>query len=67
MAHGIISTLAVAIFGLVVARLGDLSKLSLARKKNCEESNERGGVWSYNAQAAQQQGAWLRVQRPGTC
>ena len=67
MVHGIISTLAVAVFGLVAPRLGDLLQFPLTRKNNCEESNMRGGVWSYNAEAAQQEGAWLRVQRHGTC
>jgi hypothetical protein len=67
MAHGVISTIAVTVFGLVAARVGDLSQLSLGRNKNCAESNERGCVWSYNAEAAQQQGAQLTVQRPGTC
>jgi len=67
MTHGILSTLSIAALGLFAARAADLFRIPSLRRKECDESAGRGGVWSYNADAPQQESAWLRVQRHGTC
>jgi len=67
MTHGILSTLAIATLGLVAARASDLFRLPLFRRTPCDDTHSKGAAWSYDADAAQQTGGWLKVQRNGTC
>ena len=67
MTHGILFTLSIAALGLFAARTGDLFRIPLFRRKPCDDTDSKGAAWSYKADAAQQEGAWLRVQRHGTC
>lgn len=67
MTHGILSTLSIAVFGLVAARAGDIFRTSLFRRKPCDESHSKGAAWSYQADATQSQNTWLPVRPHGTC
>lgn len=67
MTHGILSTLSIAAFGLIAARAGDLFRIPIFRRKPCDDTDSKGAAWSYKAGAVQPEGAWLRVQRHGTC
>ena len=67
MAHGIISTLSVAALGLLAARASDLFRIPLSRRNSCDEKSNGGGAWTFDGEAAQQKGAWLKVGREGTC
>jgi hypothetical protein len=67
MTHSIISTLSVAALAFFAARAGDSFRIPLFRRKPCDNTDSKGAAWRYKAGAAQQEGAWLRVQRHGTC
>ncbi len=67
MTHGILFTLSIAAFGLFAARTGDLFRVPLFRRKRCDDSDSKGAAWSYKADAVPPEGAWLKVQRRGTC
>ncbi len=68
MTHGIISTLSVAALAIFAARAGDSFRIPrFSRRNPCDDSHSKGAAWKYNADAAQQEGAWLRVQRHRTC
>jgi hypothetical protein len=67
MTHSIISTLSVAAVALFAARAGDAFRTALFTRKPCDDTHSKGAAWSYKADAAQQEGAWLRVHRHGTC
>lgn len=63
MIQGFLPTVAIATIGLVSARIGDLLRTPLIRRKPCDSSY----AWSYKAQGQQQQGAWLPVEVPHPC
>jgi hypothetical protein len=67
MTHSIISTLSVAALALFAARAGDSFRIPLFRGKPCDNTPSKGAAWKYEADAAQQERAWLRVHRQGTC
>jgi hypothetical protein len=67
MTHGIVSTLSIAAVALFAARAGDLFRFPLFNRKPCDDSESKAPAWRYKADAAQQEGAWLRVHRHGTC
>ena len=67
MTHGIISTLAIAAFGLFAARGADFFRNLRIRREPCSEPHTGGGAWSYSPEAAPQKGGWLRVGPQGTC
>jgi hypothetical protein len=67
MTHSIVSTLSIAALGLIVARAGDLFRSPQSSGKPCDDTHSQGVAWRYKADAVQQAGAWLRVQRHGTC
>lgn len=67
MTHGIVSTLSIAALSLSVARASDLFRIPLFNRKPCDDAGSKGAAWSYKADAVQQTGAWLKVQRHGTC
>lgn len=67
MTHGIVSTLSIAALALFAARTGDLFRIPLFSRKPCDDAHSKGAAWSYKADAAQQESAWLRVQRHGIC
>ena len=67
MTHSFISTLSIAAMALFAARAGDFFRGPLFSRKPCDDTRSKGAAWRYNADAAQQEGAWLRVQRHGTC
>lgn len=63
----ILPTLAVAALGLVGAKLGDRFRIPFTARNLCDDPRSSGVVWSYKADAAQQQSAWRQVARHGTC
>jgi hypothetical protein len=65
MTHTIFSTLSLATVGLFAARASELFRDTLIRLRPCDSEQSRGRVWSYNAEAARQQSAWLPVRRQG--
>jgi len=67
MAHGILSTLSIAAFGLFAARAGSLLSLPILRRGACDDAGSTSSVWSFNADASQSEKTWLNVQRHGTC
>jgi hypothetical protein len=67
MTHGILFTFSIAAFGLFAARTGDSFRIPLFSRKPCDETHSKGAAWRYKADAAQQEGAWMKVQRHGTC
>jgi len=67
MIHGIVSTVSIAAISLFAARAGDLFRIPLFSRKPCDDTHSKGAAWRYKADAAQQEGAWLRVHRHGTC
>lgn len=67
MTHGILFTLSIAAFGLFAARAGDLFRVPLFGRKPCDDTDSKGAAWSYKPDAAPPEGAWLKVQRRGTC
>lgn len=67
MTHGIVSTLSIAALALFAARAGDVFRIPLFRRKPCDGPPSKGAAWKYKSDAAQQERAWLRVQRHGTC
>jgi hypothetical protein len=67
MTQGIISTLSVAALALFAARAADLFRVSRFSRKPCDDTHSTGAAWRYKADAAQQESAWLRVHRHGTC
>jgi hypothetical protein len=67
MTHGIVSTLSIAALGLFAARTGDFFRIPWFSRKPCEDTQSKGSAWRYKADAAQQERAWLRVHRHGTC
>jgi hypothetical protein len=63
MIQGFLPTIAVAMIGLVSARVGDRLRNPLIRRKPCDDTN----AWSYKAQGEQQQSTWRPVQVPHPC
>jgi hypothetical protein len=68
MTQGIGSTLSIAALALFAARASDLfRRIPLFSRKPCDDIPSKGAAWKYKADAAQQERAWLRVHRHGTC
>lgn len=67
MTHGIISTLSVAVLGLLAARAGDLLRLPFLRRAACNDTQSISSVWRFDGDAAQSDKTWLNVQRDRTC
>jgi len=67
MTDGIISSLSVAALAFFAAKAVDSFRIPLFSRKPCDGTPSKGAAWKYKADAAQQQSAWLRVQRHGTC
>ncbi len=67
MTHAIFSTLSIAAVAVFAARAGDLLRIPPFNRKPCDDTDSKGTAWRYKADAAQQESAWLRVHRHGTC
>ena len=67
MTHGIVSTLSIAVLAISAARASDLFRFSLFSRKPCDDTHSKGAAWKFKSDAAQQERAWLRVHRHGTC
>jgi len=65
MLHLIFSALSAAALGLFAAKVGDVT--ALIRRRDCDETQTKGSVWSFNGDAAQPERTWLKVRRHGTC
>ena len=63
----ILSTLSVAALGLFGAKLGDRFRFPFIPRDPCDRTQSTGVVWSYKAEAAQQESAWRQVGPHGTC
>ena len=67
MTHGIFPTLAIVVIGLFAARMGDLLRTDPAPRKPCDNEPPSRVAWSYNADSANQESAWQRVQPHEAC
>jgi hypothetical protein len=67
MLHIIFPALSAAALGLFAAKVGDVFRTALIRRRDCDETQTKGSVWSFNGDAAQPERTWLKVQRHGTC
>lgn len=65
--HGILPTLAIAAVGMFAARMGDLLLAPFIRRKPCDKEQASRVAWSYNADSANQEGAWQPVQPHAGC
>jgi hypothetical protein len=63
----IFSALSAAALGLFAAKGGDVFRSPLFTRRDCDETQTKGSVWSFNGDAAQSERTWLKVQRHGTC
>lgn len=52
MTHGFLPTLAIAVIGLLAARMGDLLRTPVIGRKPCDNTHGSGVVWSYDAETA---------------
>lgn len=67
MTHGILSTLSIAVFGILAARAGDRLYIPFVRRKPCDETSSKGAAWRYKAEAAQGERTWLPIRSDRTC